>query len=109
MIPFALNHLLITSVVYRDQKTIGLNFETLTTLHHQIFNGYNDWVHNAPAHWKKDRFLEKHRPIMITSRYGQNAGIALPNNREQEAEDWNSERDYSKIAYLTFALATSIE
>jgi hypothetical protein len=86
-----------------------LNFECLNALHNHIVDGYGDWVKKAPSGWTKDGFLQKNKPIMITSRYGQNAAIALPGNQANEAEDWNSERDYSKIAYLTFALATSIE
>ena len=93
----------------RDDKTIGLNFECLKALHNLLLDGYDDWVNDAPPHWKKDGFLQNNKPIMITSRYGQNAGIAIQDNEDQEAEDWNSERNYSKIAYLTFALATSIE
>jgi len=99
----------ITVYVHRDCPTIGLNFETLTALHALLLDGYDDFVANAPAHWKKDGFLLNNKPIMITSRYGQNACIALEDNEDQEANDWNLERDYSKIAYLTFALATSIE
>jgi hypothetical protein len=94
---------------YRDGRTIGLNFETLSKLHTLLLDGYNDFVSNAPADWKKDGFLLNNKPIIITSRYGQNACIALEDNEDQEANDWNLERDYSKIAYLTFALATSIE
>jgi hypothetical protein len=94
---------------YRDSRTIGLNFETLTKLHTLLLDGFDDFVSLAPAEWKKDGFLQNNKPIIITSRYGQNASIALEDNQDQEANDWNSERDYSKIAYLTFALATSIE
>jgi hypothetical protein len=86
-----------------------LNFETLTKLHTLLLDGYDDFVSGAPADWKKDGFLPNNKPIIITSRYGQNASIALEDNQEQEANDWNLERDYSKIAFLTFALATSIE
>jgi hypothetical protein len=93
----------------RDAQTIGLNFETLTQLHVLLLDGYKDFVSNAPADWKKDGFLLNNKPIIITSRYGQNASIAIQDNEDQEANDWNLERDYSKIAFLTFALATSIE
>jgi len=99
----------INTYFHRDGPTIGLNFETLSKLHTLLSEGYDDFVSQAPADWKKDGFLLNNKPIMITSRYGQNASIALEDNQDQEANDWNSERDYSKIAFLTFALATSIE
>lgn len=71
--------------------------------------GYQDWVNKAPVYWNKDGFLRKNSPILITSRYGQNASIALPNNELNEANAWDRERKYSKVAFLTFAIATSIE
>lgn len=86
-----------------------MNFEDVTRLDHLIANGYADWVKNAPSKWKADGFLSNHSPIVVTSRYGQNAAIALLGNEEREAANWDLQRDYSKIAYLTFALATSIE
>jgi hypothetical protein len=74
-----------------------------------IVDGYETWVRNAPEHWKTDGFLQDNSPVVVTSRFGQNARIAVPGNEEEEAEAWNLERDYSRISYLTFALATSIE
>jgi len=86
-----------------------LNFEAVRRLHNVIARDYRSWANNAPQAWKKDNFLSSNSPILITSRFGQNASIALPDNNENEADDWNRERDYSKVAFLTFALATSIE
>lgn len=66
-------------------------------------------MNRAPEHWKIDGFLEDNSPIVVTSRFGQNARIAAPGNEAQEAESWQSERDYSKFAFLTVAIATSIQ
>ncbi len=74
-----------------------------------IVEGYREWVEDAPESWKADGFLTKNSPIIVTSRFGQNAAIVLQGNEEEEAAMWNVERDYSKIAYLTIALATLIE
>lgn len=74
-----------------------------------IVNGYDEWVDKAPNHWKADRFLSHRVPIVVTSRFGQNARIATVGNEEQEAQNWELDRDYSKIAFLTVAIATSIE
>src|SRR5712671_6728267 len=100
---------MLTSFISRDDPTVRLNFEDVQSLDYYLINGYDNWVDGLPNQWKKDRFLEKHSPIIITSRFGQNASIALLDNEDQEAEDWHRERDYSKITFLTFALATSIE
>lgn len=71
--------------------------------------GYHEWVDNAPDHWKADGFLEDKSPIVVTSRFGQNARIATPGDEDYEADGWQLERDYSKLAFLTFAIATSIK
>jgi hypothetical protein len=73
--------------------------------------GYDKWVERAPASWKLDNFLRSHEPIVVTSRYGQNAAIVLDSegSEEEEAEFWSKDRDFSKIAYMSFALATLIE
>jgi hypothetical protein len=86
-----------------------LNFEEIAALDRLVVDGYDEWVDGAPDHWKSDRFLLDRSPIVITSRYGQNARIAVRGNEELEAEAWDLERDYSKIAFLTVAIATSIQ
>jgi hypothetical protein len=93
----------------RQDRSIYMNFEDVNNLHRLIVRGYNSWVHNAPPSWKKDTFIASNSPILITSRYGQNASIALPNNQHNEADAWDRERDYSNVAFLTVALATSIQ
>jgi hypothetical protein len=89
--------------------TIKLNMELLKELDDLIVAGYDDWVDAAPDAWKCDGFLIDNSPIVVTSRYGQNAAIALEGNTRAEARAWDRDRDYSKIAYLTVAIATSIE
>jgi len=100
---------LLTVLSFRDDPSISLNFEDVRDLSNLILHRYHNWVHNAPPTWNTDSFLKSNSPILITSRYGQNASIALPHNSSNEADAWNKERDYSKVAFLTFALATSIE
>ncbi|KAH9018519.1 hypothetical protein EDB84DRAFT_1566372 [Lactarius hengduanensis] len=92
-----------------EDEIIRLNFEEVKTLDRLIVSGYSAWARDAPQHWKADGFLEKHCPILVTSRYGQDVAIATPDNGAQAAQNWDLERDYAKVAYLTFALATSIE
>jgi hypothetical protein len=71
--------------------------------------GFDDWVDGAPDLWKVDGFLTENSPIVVTSCFGQNAAIALRGNRLEEAAAWDRDRDYSKIAFLTVAIATSIK
>ncbi|KAH8977123.1 hypothetical protein EDB86DRAFT_3093129 [Lactarius hatsudake] len=92
-----------------DHGTIKLNQRNTEKLDELISEGYKEWVENAPNSWKKDGFLEKHSPIVVTSRYGQNVEIAEGGNKTGEALHWDKERDYSKVAFMTVALATLIE
>jgi hypothetical protein len=88
---------------------VRLNMELLAQLDDLIVAGFHDWVDAAPESWKRDRFLTENSPIVVTSCYGQNAAIALEGNRRAEAAAWDRDRDYSKIAFLTVAIATSIQ
>jgi hypothetical protein len=83
--------------------------ELLSELDDLIVGGYQEWVHAAPDEWKFDGFLIDNSPIVVTSRYGQNAAIALEGNSRAEARAWDRDRDYSRIAFLTVAIATTIE
>ena len=83
--------------------------EDLRNLDNKLVQGFSDWVNNAPQNWKLDGFISQNSPVIVTSRYGQNAAIALEGNRSQEAAAWDRDRDYSKIAFLTVAIATSIK
>lgn len=98
-----------TNFSREGSTTIRLNFENVKELDKCISEGYKAWVSGSPRSWRADGFLQDHSPIVITSRFGQDAAIAAQGNEEDEALNWDSERDYSKIAYLTIALATSIE
>jgi hypothetical protein len=95
---------------YRTEKQpIRLNLEDVKSLDEAMVEGYEEWARNAPAKWQTDGLFRKNVPIVITSRFGQNTRIAVPENEEEEAELWDRERDFSKVSFLTFALATSIE
>ncbi|KAI9433362.1 hypothetical protein H4582DRAFT_2061155 [Lactarius indigo] len=92
-----------------EHGTIKLNQRNARQLDELMLEGYEEWVENAPSSWKKDGFLEKHSPIVVTSRYGQNVEIGEVGNEKVEASNWEKERDYSKVAFTTVALATLIE
>ena len=49
-------------------------------------------------------------PIFISIKYGQNTPINVTSDAhlDQMAEQWNSEVDYSKVHFFSFALATEI-
>lgn len=83
--------------------------EDVQDLDDLIVKGYDAWVNDAPDAWKVDGFLVERSPIVVTSRFGQNAHIAIPGNEAQEVEAWERERNYSKLAFVTFAIATSIK
>lgn len=77
-------------------------------LHRKIQDDYETWARDAPHQWSKDDFFINSRPIFVTIHYGQNQEICIRNAFEQEADIWETERDYSKIKYLSIAIATEI-
>ena len=93
----------------RKDKVIRLNLENVRSLDDLLVAGFRGWVNRAPAHWKADGFLMDNSPIIVTSCFGQNAAIALKGNERREAAAWDRDRDYSKIAFITVAIATSIK
>ena len=100
---------MLPSICVSVDPTIRLNVELLAQLDNLIVAGFDEWVDASPDAWRRDRFLTDNSPIVVTSCYGQNAAIALEGNRRAEAAGWDRDRDYSKIAFLTVAIATSIQ
>jgi hypothetical protein len=86
-----------------------MNMKDLKRLDEELVAGFHNWVQAAPDHWKADGFLTKNSPIVITSCFGQNAAFGLEGDEDIEAAAWDRDRDFSKIAFLTVAIATSIE
>jgi hypothetical protein len=85
---------------------LDLRLEDVQRLNRFIIEEWRDWVEAAPAAWKTDGFLVDHVPLAVTSRFGQNRSICIPQRRVPEAETWLKERRYDKIRYVTVALAT---
>ncbi|KAG2029044.1 hypothetical protein BDR03DRAFT_1018980 [Suillus americanus] len=93
-----------------DQPTINLRLEDLKALHRYIVSDWDEWVHKAPASWKDDGWLQSRAPLSIACRYGQNQAIASldPAARGVEEANWQAEREYSDIRYMSMAIATDL-
>jgi hypothetical protein len=92
-----------------DERHITLNLESLKALDMAIVNNYHDWVRNAPRDYIHDNFFQSRVPVAITSRFGQNQRLAeTVQYRAEERTNWSRDRDYSRIRYITLALATHI-
>ncbi|KAG1811023.1 hypothetical protein EV424DRAFT_1542652 [Suillus variegatus] len=93
-----------------DQPTINLRLEDLKALHAYIVSDWDGWVRNAPASWKDDGWLQSRAPLSVACRYGQNQAIASlnPTARCVEAANWQAEREYSNIRYMSMAIATDL-
>ena len=73
-----------------------------------IIDNYHDWIKKAPRHYIDD-FFQSRIPIAVTSRFGQNQQLSQSiNDREEERINWMRDRDYSRIRYVTLALATHL-
>ncbi|KAG2742153.1 hypothetical protein P692DRAFT_201809895 [Suillus brevipes Sb2] len=92
------------------QKTIALRLQDILLLHRLMIEQYDDFVANAPPYWLKDGWLQQHIPVSVACRYGQNQPIASTDQHalRVEARNWNHERDYAHIRYLSMAVATHI-
>jgi hypothetical protein len=85
-----------------------LNLEKLKKLHQVIRGGFEEWVLEAPESYKDD-FLMDRTPIVITSRYGQNQSIGVQEEDVGIDEcNWDLERDFELIRYITVAIATHV-
>ncbi|KAG0697442.1 hypothetical protein DFH29DRAFT_1003759 [Suillus ampliporus] len=93
-----------------DQRTITLRLQDVLLLNRMMDIQYDDFVANAPASWVKDGWLQQHIPVSVACRYGQNQPIASTDRQalRVEARNWNLERDYTHIRYLSMAVATHI-
>lgn len=85
---------------------LDLNIDMVQLLDREICKGYASWVRRAPAEYKDDNFFIERVPIVITSRYGQNN--QLGHKPVQERGNWKRDRDWSKIRFVTVALATHL-
>jgi hypothetical protein len=80
--------------------------QALQLLDEEICKEYDAWVVGAPEHYTEDGFFQERAPIIITSSYGQNQQLGhLP--REEE-DNWKRDRDFSRVRFMTVALATHL-
>ncbi|CCM06664.1 uncharacterized protein FIBRA_08949 [Fibroporia radiculosa] len=86
---------------------INLNVQQLKQIS-KLFKTWGDWVAAAPNHYRQDPFFRTHSPISVTCRYGQNQPICVPRQSAYEASIWDRERDYSKIRFVSMAIATHL-
>jgi hypothetical protein len=77
---------------------------SLQQLDQLISDNFADWVINAPHEYKQDGFIIDRKPIIVTSRYGQNQEMTL--DQPAEAESWRTKRDFQHVHYMSVAIAT---
>ncbi|KAG2335563.1 hypothetical protein BDR05DRAFT_1006676 [Suillus weaverae] len=93
-----------------DLRVIVLRLQDVLLLDRIVQIQWDDFVANAPGSWLMDGWLQQHIPISVACRYGQNQPIASTDRHalRVEARNWNHERDYTNIRYLSMAIATHI-
>lgn len=86
-----------------------LNLVMMKDFNVQIKRDYHRWVAAAPDDWKSDDFLTGRVPVAVTSRYGQNQPLGMLNTDEtEEGDNWEHDRQFSHIRYISIALATHL-
>jgi hypothetical protein len=90
-------------------RSITLNLSALQKLDIAIVRLYNHWIENAPVQYVEDGFFPSRVPVAVTSRFGQNQQFADTQDlRQEERLNWSRDCDYSRIRYLTVALASHL-
>ncbi len=85
-------------------RVLDLNLEKLRLLDRAIRHRYVTWVDKAPEGYTEDNFFKERIPIIVTTTYGQNQ--QLGREPGEESINWGRDRDYSKVRFMTVALAT---
>lgn len=92
-----------------SDRNVHLRLTKLRQLDAAIVDGYQAWVTSAPPHYQKDGFLHERYPVAITSRYGQNQEIGVDiEDMEEEGLNWYRDRQFSRIRYMSVAIATHL-
>ena len=96
--------------LYREPgRALYLNLQTMKRLDRMIVRSYADWIADAPQEYQDEELFTNGVPVAITSRFGQNQELARTLDLHQEEQDnWARDRDYTRIRYLTIALASHI-
>ncbi|KAH9828613.1 uncharacterized protein C8Q71DRAFT_912237 [Rhodofomes roseus] len=91
-----------------DQPKIELTHEDVVHIDDTFEAEWRTFVHEMPAAWKKDKFFIHHKPIIMSQRYGQNTPIAVENAIDRETQQWQEERAWGAMKYVSMAVATEL-
>lgn len=85
---------------------VTLNLPMVMSLDRALRSQYDLWVQRAPESYTQDKFFQERVPIIVTSLYGQNQPLGIDPTTERG--NWHWDRDFSKIRFMTVALATHL-
>jgi hypothetical protein len=100
--------MLISNFDCSQMHNLELRLGDATRLHNLIRTEYVSFFDDAPADWREDNFFSENMPISVTCRYGQNLPVGDLNSTDEEAAQWNQDRNYSKLRTVSFAIASDI-
>jgi hypothetical protein len=90
-------------------QAVYLNLQAMKRLDQMILRSYAEWITGAPEEYKTEDMFSTRKPVTITSIFGQNQELASSVElRNEEHDNWERDRDYARIRYLTLVLATHI-
>lgn len=90
----------------RSHETLELNLTNALQFHDLLKHKYVNYFENAPPSWQEDDFFRTHRPLSITTRYGQNQPLHMDNALAEDC--WENDRNFDRIRRISFAIATDI-
>ena len=86
-----------------------MNLDNVQEIHETFADEWTKFVEEMPAAWKADQFFVHHKPVIISSRFGQNTPIGVPLMLSKEAEKWDDTRTWSELKYVSMAIASEIQ
>jgi hypothetical protein len=85
-----------------------LRLDQVKQLDSLIQRKYVSYFEQAPSDWTKDKFFLDHRPISVTTLYGQNQPIAVHGQEQQEQVNFGRDRLARALRSISFAIASDI-
>lgn len=91
------------------QSTVQLTLETMRRFSRHFGDLWRNWIQDSP--WADDTFLSQRSPVGVAVRYGQNIPVCvsqIPGHILQEEQQWEEQRIWNRMKFMSFALATHI-
>ncbi|KAH9910349.1 uncharacterized protein B0H18DRAFT_963473 [Fomitopsis serialis] len=92
-----------------EHPSIKVNLKNVIDMHNKFEDKWTKFVEEMPDAWKADKFFTHHKPVVCSSRYGQNTPVAVPTALLREATHWEESRTWADMKYVSMAIASELD